>query len=225
MDRPNAVSGLLNRNRLTLFAPNAFSRNSFLFFSPEELGQTPEELAEAKDCSFRIVEEEWNDAEDYTAYLTLKEPEPMAYETFFEWCIDHELTQKQGFWCAVHTEGVTAFWSGLGFSMDTVHHQSNLWNQEHYPNLVMNGNSWKPENVVRQHFLSLLQYTLDYPEFTKIMGTWPEPQMEEILKETAAYVEENGLFIRGFAFRGKKADFMQLEADPMICNISPMIIY
>ena len=90
--RPNAVSGLMDKGKLTLFDPNAFQRSGFLFFSPQDLGDTQEKRDAARAESFRMAEELWNDTDQYTAYVTLTEP--MAYEDFYLWAVDRRLVYQ-----------------------------------------------------------------------------------------------------------------------------------
>ena len=77
-------------------------------------------------------------------------------------------------------------------------------------------------DVARQHFLSLLCYTLDKPDFTMSMPEHPDP---ELLADTAAWVEEKGLWIQGFSIRAGKADFMALADAPFVASLSPFVLY
>lgn len=219
MERLNAASGLLTRNQLTLFDPNAFSNQGFAFETPDSLGETTEERAEHKDLVFRIADEHWEVDEDCCGYVTLSEP--MSYEDIYQWCVDNEYSGKENLWFRVHTEGFLQFSTGLGFC---VNKRGQLWEYsvvDRYPNL-MQDHAWKFEaEPMQQHFLSLLQYTLDHPDFTRIMGSW----VEEIFSNTKNYVEEHGLMIQGFAFQGTKEDFMRLQNNPLIGSISPINLY
>ena len=42
---------------------------------------------------------------------------------------------------------------------------------------------------------------------------------EAILEQTADYVKENGLKLRGFSVVGKKADILAVKDDPMVCYL------
>lgn len=220
-DRPNAVSGLLTRDEMTFFDPNAFSRDRFLFFRPEDLGATPEEQETAKTASFRAAEKLWNETDDYTAYIVLNEP--IDYKTFFHWCNDMGVFPSQKLWCDVYTDNLIR--ENIGFSMDTRSRWPNLWDNEQYPNLVMGPTGNMDEASMRQHFVSLLRYTQDHPAFVNMMGTWQSPLMEEKIECVISYVEENGLQIQGFAFCGKKADFMKLETQNLVKYLSPFVVY
>ena len=217
--RPNAVSGLMDKNNLTLFDPNAFQRSGFLFFSPQDLGDTQEKRDAARAESFRVADQLWNDEDEYTAYVTLAEP--MAYEDFYRWAADRRLVY-QDLWCRVYTDLTPQYFGGLGFSLANHIQQADHWDQEKYLHLVLN-NGWDFEaDIAQQHFLSLLRYTLDNPDFTMSMEEHPTP---ELLADTAAWVEEHGLLIQGFAIRATKADFMELDDESIVANLSPFALY
>ena len=219
LERLNAVSGLLTRDQLTLFDPNAISNRGITLDTPDSLGETAEERAEFKSAMFRFAEEYWEENEECFGYVTLAEP--MPYEELYRWCVDYGYSGKERLWFHVYADIGLRFSTGLGFH---VNRRGKLWSDsvsDRYPNLVLDSGWMFETEPVQQHFLSLLQYTLDHPDFTKIMGTWEET----ILTDTRDYVDEHGLMIQGFAFQGSKDDFMKLEEEPLIGSISPISLY
>lgn len=207
----NAVRGTLTRNRMTIYDPGAFNRDYAVFYVPENTKKGE------RDWSFQAAEEQMDDDTLYTAYFTLSEP--TDYETLEAWCTEHRLLDK--LWFKVDGGDAPEFWGGIGFSMDYPKGFRTLqYDEEKYPelgNVASLGWGSDPERA-KTHFLSLLAYTKDNPEFACAMGTMNE-QMEAILDQTAEHVEKNGLKLRGFSVVGKKADILAVKDDPMVCHL------
>lgn len=210
----NAVRGMLTRNRMTIYDPGAFNRDRAVFRVPEK---TEEEVEYWRDFSFQIAEEDMDDDTFYTAYFILSEP--TDYETLSEWCMVNHLWNR--LWFKVDTGDGPDVWGGLGFCAGSVDGSRLLrYNEEKYPELgsgILLGWEGDPERA-KTHFLNLLAYTKDNPEFARAMGTMNE-QMEAILDQTAEHVEKNGLKLRGFSVVGKKADILAVKDDPMVCYL------
>ncbi len=208
----NSVGGMLVRNKLTLFDPNAFNRDHLDFAA----SITPEDKEQLKEFAFTQAEKTLEDGRQYIACITLNAP--TDYKTLYQWCVDRKLTN--GLWFNVYTDpipGLPAWGQAIGFGLDTTSTGSKqlVWDQEKYPNLV-EGYGWDfDEEAKKTHFLSLLAYTKDHPEFTEVMGNL-HPNYAEVIDHMEKYIKENGLQINGFSFVGTKAEILALQDDPMV---------
>ncbi len=208
----NRIGGMLVRNKLTLYDPNAFNRDNMVFDAPI----TSEDKAVFKELAFSQIEKILEDNRQYVACFSLSEP--TNYERLYQWCVDHKLTN--GLWFHVYTDpvpGLPAWGQAFGFALDTTStgYGSLVWDAEKYPNLVEEYGWGFDEEAKKTHFLSLLAYTKENPEFTAVMGNL-HPNYEEVIDHTAKYVEDNGLQLSGFSFVGTKEEILALRSDPMI---------
>ena len=203
--RGNSVAGMLVRDRITLYDPNAFNRDYAVFTLPED-------LEVHREIAFDRLEEQLEEGRPYVAYVTLGEV--TDYESLYRWCVDRRLLDE--LWFKVHGESVS-WWGGFGFYVNTVGGSGfrPVWDEEKYPGLVSD-RSWAFEEAERkEHFLSLLAYTRDNPEFTAAMGNLI-PEYREAIDRTAAYVEEEGLWLEGFSFVGTREEILALREEDSV---------
>lgn len=204
------VAGSLVRDRLTLYDPNAFNLDYAYFHLPDDTYD--------RELSFWVLEEELKQDLSYVACVTLNEP--VAYAELYEWCVDQKKTN--GLWFNVDAPvlpNASRWGFAMGFALDQT--TSKLLIPDFtvdggkYPRL-MEPVGWDfDESSKKEHFISLLRYTKDHPEFTKLMGNL-HPQYQAYLDHMIQYVEENGLWINGFSFLGTREEILALRDEPMI---------
>ena len=209
-----AVSGMLVRDRIQLYDPNVMNvfLNSPHFVRPVD--SNPEEDREiAAHLAQDLEEDLWYRVDVSLAEIT-------DYQTLYQWCADRGLTGKDA-WFQVYRElpeGVSD-WVGLGFSEQGSPLYTEGAEIPGYPELLLDFGWHFDAEQVQQHYLSLLAYTKDHPEFSQAMGQGGDAFFKA-LDAIAAYVEENGLQLSGMSFIGKKADILPLLEDPMVSFIS-----
>lgn len=207
----NSIGGILDKNKLTLYDTNAFNRDCAFFCRAD----APEEQENIKDASFFDISENLNKEDKYIACFTLTQP--IDYETIYRFCVDNKILSN--LWFQVYT-GDESFGPNIGFAPDTASDSStNLWwDDAAYPNLIQ-PYGWKMEEEPEKiHFISLLKYLKDNPEFAEIMGNLPR-DYESRIDNMISYVNENGLQIGGFSFTGTKADILALQNEPIIQSV------
>lgn len=213
---PNAVSGMLTRDRLTLYDPNAFDTSRRLFLRPEDL---PEGVDAARENSFyhaeqNLVEDRW-----YTAYLSLAED--VDYETLYRWCVDRQLAGND-LWFHLNAEApadTSGWWGGFGFAVVP----PRSWTlpeevEEVYPALFEDFGWHFEDDEMSLHVQSLLAYTRDHPEFTRVMGNLVTDH-QKILDSAIADIQDQGLWMDGFAVVGTREELLALRDEPLISYI------
>lgn len=206
------LGGSLVRNQLTLYDPNILRRpvgNAFVMPGGEDQG-----TFDSREASFAAVdkleENTW-----YQGYVSLSEI--MDYEDFTAWYEPLELEAYHP-WCAVF-DGVHSDYLGsiLGFYPYCGGYIMH-WDEEAYPRLRTTGEDWDEmwtsEPAAREHFVSMLRYQLDHPEFSEMMGgpVLSQYETEQLLNN----IGENGLQVYGFSITARKAAFERLRQDPHV---------
>ena len=79
------------------------------------------------------------------------------------------------------------------------------------------------EEYAKKHFISMLQYQKDHPEFLKMVegdtsGVEGEP-IREWTESKIHYVEKNGLKVYGFAVDATKEMLLNIVDSGKVCNI------
>lgn len=225
------VNGYISRNKLTLYDSNIIktpSNNMFEWTGSQwnmDLAlskQIPKDAenedgsmthshigysGSPKDSSALINELDGNT--QYIAYVTLNQL--MPYEDFVKF-VDKQ--DNLGFiWCAPRTASDTA--GNIGFYYISGGSMSLSWDQKTYPYLQLltqkesYAEKMENETYAVQHFTSMLRYLLDQKTFSKMIDEYNYSNVGS-LKESAEYVEKNGLDIYGFATIADKETLQSL---------------
>lgn len=229
-NKQQTVNGRLVRGKLTLYdtdtlavpTGNAFSMpsevkgggglwdaNADCWVNPWGAG--------VEDAAERVAE--LDDGAYYLGFVSLKNI--MDYEAFYRWyeSLEPEATSA---WCAVYAdedgysiqENIGFNFRESGFSRD--------YEPEKYPFLSILSSKNAPDKAseadMRRHFLSLLDYQLDHPEFGQLFAPGRTPTPEK-LEDIRASVAENGIRTYGFALCTKKAELERLLKDPHVANL------
>lgn len=229
--RFNSVSGKLKRNKLTLYDANLTKLPvSNVFIPPKEVkcwntciydenGEFIGPVGIKKEAFDAI--NDLNENEYYITYVSLNEI--MDYRDFVKLAGDEWFGFSQ-LWCAVYaeTEGgniaenIGFIPKNSGICMD--------WDREKYPYLsgldnenIKNFDA-KDENLMKEHFISMLKYMRDNIEFLEIvdhMHNYDKELFDKIIEN----VEKNGLKIYGFAGIAKKDDIQKLTENDSVSYI------
>ena len=205
-ERFTNVSGKIEKGKLTLYDTNALKTpagNVFLCDdnSPSRYvyGENEEYAGAAgtKEQAYNRIDE-LNDNEMYVCYVTLDSI--LDYEDFKQFIYKNEL---DGFsvWC------LPAIYGDAGlYTMDDVGFEISYsgscveWEREKYPNLLLWDteieDAYKNEEIIKQHFTSLLKYLKDQKKFRKMMEVQYE---DEDFDNAVEAIEKNGIKIRGFS--------------------------
>ena len=235
--RRNTISGKLTRNKLTLYDTNPLTPpvgNAFVMPAPIPNnnivvidGVEQEDYGPGGSREDAIAAtENLVDGENYLGFVSLSQI--MDYDSFADWLLNSEAGYNE-LWCAVAArdewdhlirENIGFRASASGYHMD--------WDKKSYPylSLLNNDDLTCPEDfdgdIMKQHFLSMLQYQKDHPEFAEMMGRGADPYGIEKLIEVT---EANPLETYGFAIVAEKETFLDLWEDPMVKYIYTTPIY
>ena len=209
-------TGMLTRDRLTLYDPNAFDTSRRLFLRPEDL---PEGVDAARENSFHHAEQNLVEDRWYTAYLSLAED--VDYETLYRWCVDRQLAGND-LWFHLNVEApadTSGWWGGFGFAVVP----PRSWTlpeevEEVYPALFEDFGWHFEDDEMSLHVQSLLAYTRDHPEFTQVMGNLVT-DYQKILDSAIADIQDQGLWMDGFAVVGTREELLALRDEPLISYI------
>lgn len=235
--KPHTVSGVLKRDRILFYDEDAFltpAVNSFVYpegvkgsfayhYEDGEKEGPAGRRKEAKEELSRIPDQEY-----VKGFVSLNSR--VDYKHFAKW-IEEKGMDHHNIWCAVYTEGIdgrmisemTGFeMKGGGLCID--------WDRERYPHLSLldNGSTeeigLQDEEVMTEHFLSLLQYQMDHPEFAEIManrgnGISGHITGSETYDKMIRYIEKEGLSTYGFAILATKEELLELWEDPEVSYI------
>ena len=208
-------NGRLTRDELLFYDGDALRHpagNAFRF--PEELDKNPNSntppWGSAEEARAELAA--LDDSGWYQGFISLNRV--FSYADFLVWAEENKLDTS--IWCAVP---VTDEYGDLnrtliGFNLG----QGGMcldWDQESYPHLSLldNGNpdvDPRDPSVMEEHFLSMLKWTRDNPEFSEMMGT-PVGHMPQFIMES---VEREGLRVYGFSITAKKDELVELAENP-----------
>lgn len=217
------LGGVIHKNRLMLYdvniikrpVDNAFMRTEdtpeyyFTTFENEETGEVEYIGAAGTVEAAKEALNELNENDYYIAYVTLDKL--MNYEQFMDWFGSLDIGW-QDLWCSVYAEdesktpvshniGFCPFPSGKPVEYDANRYPylSLIWEDEEVQN---------DEEILKTHFLSMLQYMSEQETFLKMMG-----------EETTGYqaimeaIKEDGIRLNGFAVVTKKKDLLALSKE------------
>ena len=214
-----SFGGFLSKNRLTLYDTGALNPD-YAFFG--DVIET-DDSTDMKELSFSGIEKELKDDETYIACISLSEP--VDYESLYKWCADRKIYYD--LWFNVYyppMPGVPGWGQALGFSLFTSPYGSSslVFDSEKYPELVMPYGWSFEEGPQKTHFLSLLAYVKDNPEFCSVMHNL-HSDYAEYIDFVTEYVRENGLKLSGFSFAGSKSEILALRDEEIIkyVTVSP----
>lgn len=158
-----------------------------------------------------------NDNTYYTAYLSLSEP--TEYGEFYRRYSEKKL-QCGDMWCGVYTENTSP--DLLGFSPE-LSGKCMDWNRSTYPKLCLLDNESSVESIeanvssvsaMQKHFLSLIHYMDDNRDVMKMFC------VNEIdWYNVGKYIEENGLYIYGFAVTADKDTILKFAEDTAVSYV------
>ena len=167
-----------------------------------------------------------DDGKRYIAYITLYED--MDYEEACKWIDQYDT----GFpWALIVTGDDEGFAEPLGVYTDYIGIRT-AFDQEKYPYLLSFRDPFmedlyedppNKEEYAKKHFISMLQYQKDHPEFLKMVdgdtsGVEGEP-IREWTESKIHYVEKNGLKVYGFAVDATKEMLLNIVDSGKVCNI------
>ena len=90
--------------------------------------------------------------------------------------------------------------------------------EEVYPALFEDFGWHFEDDEMSLHVQSLLAYTRDHPEFTQVMGNLVT-DYQKILDSAIADIQDQGLWMDGFAVVGTREELLALRDEPLISYI------
>ena len=217
--REHEVSGRIERNHIQIYDPAEFRK------SDAEFVRNVESDGDIKDW-MREDLSALDDGKRYIAYITLYED--MDYEEACKWIDQYDT----GFpWALIVTGDDEGFAEPLGVYTDYIGIRT-AFDQEKYPYLLSFRDPFmedlyedppNKEEYAKKHFISMLQYQKDHPEFLKMVdgdtsGVEGEP-IREWTESKIHYVEKNGLKVYGFAVDATKEMLLNIVDSGKVCNI------
>lgn len=227
------VSGIIKRNELLLYDTNYLKLpSSNVFLRTEETPGLPLSILNdsgkvspmgASGSPEYALEKLQNLNEDsyYLAYVTLDHL--TDYDDFISWFDEKDLLWNS-VWCSVYAEDKhsSTLLTNVGFS-PYVSGSDMCYDKERYPYLRLNGPDAYSMNGedMKTHFISMLRYMRDNETFlemiTKAHG-YGHP-MSSAFDALIQNIEENGIWLNGFAMVAQKDAILKLSEDERVCYI------
>lgn len=216
---PKTIAGEITRNNLQIFTPDVMERPS-----PNIMGIVDDANKDSvmygmspKDALIDIQELEKN--EGVRAYVTFNKD--LSYIEASEFLHNYDTVSS---WFGVRLPGNTM---GFGFTSDTsgdVYSECKINNK--YPALLFNDavevlyefDSEERSEYFQNHFLSMVKYLSDNPEFVNMIdenNNFQYLDVDEIEKD----IEKNGLQIYGAATYADKETLIEMYEDPAVYGI------
>ena len=216
--KEHEVSGRIERNTIQIYDPAEFRSSDMTFVRDVE---TDGDILEDMRADLELLD----DNKRYIAYITLNED--MDYEDACKWIDQYDT----GFPWALLVTGDGEYAESMGIYTDYIGHIT-PFDQEKYPYLLrfrdpfMEDPYDEPpyiEEYAKKHFISMLQYQKDNPEFLKMVegqtiGIDGEP-IKEWTKAKIDYIEKNGLKVYGFAVDATKEMLQNIAKSGKVCSI------
>ncbi len=201
--RAHEVSGRIERNNIQIYDPEEFRPADIGFVRDIE---TDGDLLEEMLADLELLD----DKDRYIACITLNED--MDYEDACKW-IDQYGT---GFpWALIVTQD-DGYAESMGMYTDYIGAKA-AFDEKKYPYLLRFRETFMDdpyedppykEEYAKKHFISMLRYEVDNPEFMKMVAGTTDGIEGEPIKEWTnnkiRYVERNGLKVYGFAVDATK---------------------
>jgi len=228
------ISGVIKRNELILYDTNYLklpSSNVFLrtedtpglpFSALHDEDDTVHPMGASGTPEYALEKlQALNEDNYYLAYVTLEHL--TSYDDFISWFNEKKL-RWGSVWCSVYAEGKynNVLLSNVGFS-PYLSGSDLYYEEEHYPYLRLNGPDAFNLNGedMKTHFLSMLRYMQDNETFLEMItaahgyGHPMSSAFDAIIQE----IEENGLWLNGFAIVAKKESILKISEDERVCYI------
>ena len=216
--KEHEVSGRIERNTIQIYDPAEFRSSDVTFVRDVE---TDGDILEDMRADLELLD----DNKRYIAYITLNED--MDYEDACKWIDQYDT----GFPWALIVTGDDGYAESMGIYTDYIGHIT-PFDQEKYPYLLrfrdpfMEDPYDEPpyiEEYAKKHFISMLQYQKDNPEFLKMVkgqtiGIDGEP-IKEWTEAKIDYIEKNGLKVYGFAVDATKEMLLNIADSGKVCSI------
>lgn len=227
------VSGVIKRNELILYDTNYLKLPSSNVFLRTESTPglplstividgtvSPMGASGAPEYAMKKLQN-LNEDSYYLAYVTLEHL--TDYDDFISWFQEKELLWGS-VWCSVYAEDKhnSMLLSNIGFS-PYLSGSDMYYDEERYPYLRLNGSdaySMTSEDM-KTHFLSMLRYMRDNETFLEMITTaqgYGNP-MNRAFDAMIQEIEDNGLWLNGFAMVAKKESILKLSEDEEVCYI------
>ncbi len=216
--RAHEVSGRIERNHIQIYDPSEFRPADIGFVRDVE---TDGDMLQEMKADLAALD----DSKRYIAYITLKED--MGYEDACKWIDQFDtgypwalvVTQDDGY---AESMGMYTDYIGVRAAFDAKKYPYLLRCREPFMKDPYEDPLYK-EEYAKKHFISMLRYEADNPEFMKMVdGDTSGIDGEYIREWTEAkihYVEKNGLKVYGFAVDATKEMLMNIADSGKVCSI------
>ena len=216
--RAHEVSGRIERNHIQIYDPSEFRPANIGFVRDIEIeGDLLEEMLADLDAL--------DDKDRYIACITLNED--MDYEAACKWIDQYGtgypwaliVTQDDGY---AEPMGMYTDYIGVSAAFDEKKYPYLLRCREPFMEDPYEDPPYK-EEYAKKHFISMLRYEADNPEFMKMVDGDTSGIDGEFIREwTEAkihYVEKNGLKVYGFAVDATKEILLNIVDSGKVCCI------
>ena len=216
--RAHEVSGRIERNHIQIYDPSEFRPADICFVRDVE---TDRDLLQEMKADLAALD----DSKRYIAYITLNED--MDYEDACKW-IDQFDTGYP--WALIVTQdddyaesmGMYTDYIGVSAAFDAKKYPYLLRCREPFMKDPYEDPPYK-EEYAKKHFISMLRYEADNPEFMKMVDGTTAGIEEEHIKEWTSnkiqYIERNGLKVYGFAVDATKEMLLNIAKSGKVCCI------
>lgn len=217
------VSGYLSRNRLVLYDTNYLKRPSDnVFLCIEDTPGLPfsrmedEPMGASGTPEYALKKlQNLQENTNYLAYITLEHL--TGYEEFITWFNSKELIGTE-LWVAVYAE------DDIGRPFYNVGFYPNRdgavmsYDEELYPLLRSNDEFFPTDGeTMKTHFISMLKYMRDNETFFEMINQSEKPV--SYFDTFIHLIEENGLWLNGFAIVAEKEELLRLSEEEEIAYI------
>ena len=202
------TAGVIQKGKLTLYDPNLLKLPVANIFESKLIG-----VAFQTDEKQQLEEVTYGMQPGEQRYVYVSFDEPIPYAQAVEWCKNNEVDAE---WCAVCTgnEVKTNVYYGARLTTNSV---IQGYPEDDYPYLSVysvgletSGFRYPPEDIMKQHLISLLSYCADNPKGMSLF--YSSGDIDDLLqgcRESAEYIKEYGFSVYGVMFYG---DVEQIES-------------
>ena len=218
--KAHEVSGRIERNHIQIYDPSEFRPADAEFVRDVDVDGNLD-IHDLMEQDIALLD----DSKRYIAYITLAED--MDYEDACKWIDQYDT----GFpWALIVTRD-DDYAESMGIYTDYIGNEA-PFDYEKYPYLLgfrepfMEDPYSEPpykEEYAKKHFISMLHYQKDHPEFLKMVkGDTADITGEPIEEWTEAkirYIEKNGLKVYGFAVDATQEMLQNIADSNKVCSI------